>query len=194
MSTSTPNTPQLTPTVSDPPDPASEMTLQEMLADPVVLEPQLPEPTPLGRSYAFDFTQGRLIPGANGGVLMTYGVDTLKAWERKCLATDRGAAPVHKANDFGLDGAYELIDGSTFEASTIAGLEDSVRDAMKLHPRISDITDFAIQYDDGSISGVPDDAAFVSFTVVVQGDDVDSFSVVRYPLTSPSPAQGDVDL
>ena len=48
---------------------------------------------------------------------MLYGVDSLKAWIRKALCTDRAAAPVHLITDFGLDGANEILDGSAFDDS-----------------------------------------------------------------------------
>jgi len=172
----------LIPTVSDPALPADQLTLLDQLADPNVTEPQAPEPQPIGRSYLYDFQLRQLVPSPAGGPVMTYGLDSLRAWIAKTLLTDRAAAPVHMNNDYGLDGANEFLDGSTFDSGASAALEARVRDALMMHPKISEVRDWHATYTPG------DDALFVSFTVVPEGDDGDPLQVTRYPLTAPGPA------
>lgn len=180
----------LLPVVSEPPEAQEELSLLDQLADPNVPAPTTPEPTPIGRGYAFDFANRTFVAAPSGGPLMTYGVDTLKAWIEKALATERGAAPVHRVTDFGLDGAYDFLDGSPFDAASVSELEGRVRDALLIHPRIEQVTDWVAEYDDGSETGEPpDDAIFLSFTVVVAGDDIDALAITRFPMTAPGPAQ-----
>jgi hypothetical protein len=180
----------LLPVVNDPPEPLEELSLLDQLADPSTLPPATPEPTPLGRSYAYDIANRTFLASPSGGPLMTYGADTLKAWIEKAMLTERGAAPVHRVPDYGMDGAYDFIDGGPFDAGAAGELEARLRDCLTVHPRIEDITNFAVDYDDGVETGEPpDDAVFVSFTVVVAGDDIDALSITRYPLASPGPAE-----
>jgi hypothetical protein len=179
----------LIPDVTDPALPADQLSLLDQLADPASPVTQAQEPPPLGRTYVFDFVNQTLVPTIAGGPLMAYGLDALKQWIGKTLITDRAAAPVHMANDYGLDGANEFIDGTPFDAARAAELEALISDALTQHPRISAITDFEVDYDDGLESGnTPDDAMFVSFVVVPEGNDLDPLQVTRYPLTTPGPS------
>lgn len=122
----------------------------------------LDEPPPLGRSVMFDFAAGRMVTGAGRSPLATRGQTTLLVWIEKCLRTENGASPIHPP-EYGLVGTTQGI-GQPYDSPELADLEDRIREALTFHPLISDITDFAKDYD-------PDDEFLaVRFTVVIDDD------------------------
>jgi Protein of unknown function (DUF2634) len=127
-------------------------------------------PVPLGRGWAFDFSRGRFLPAPGGhGARETHGAATLRGWIEKCLSTDRGAHPIHPPG-YGLTRRADLIGGPV--AHPPADLEDRIRDALTFHPRIVDIVDFGVGWDDN------DDYLAVSFTAVTDQHDRLPFDVL----------------
>jgi hypothetical protein len=115
-----------------------------------------PKPT-LGRSWAFDFASGRFITKPGGGPIETQGMATLRTWIEKALRTARGAHRVYAQSSFGLAAGLDVggIDPS------LDDLEGRCRQALTLHPRITDVRDFRITPD-------PDDeeVSLVGFLVL----------------------------
>jgi len=147
-------------TLEDALDPSSRIDLL-VAADP---------PIPVGRSWAYDFAQGRFLPAVSGqGLLETHGAGTLRSWVEKCLSTARGAHPIHPAG-YGLVRREDLIGGPV--AHPPADLEDRIRDALTFHPRIADITDFGVAYD------LNDDFVAVVFTVLTDRSEQIPFDVL----------------
>lgn len=155
------------PAQTEPPDADGELALQEDLASGqgifTLTDPQAP--SPLGRSYAYDFIEHRLIPGQAGGPLMTRGLDTLATWIEKCLRTRRGENPAVDP-DFGLEIMPEdLIDGGPFDAGAMAELDGAIRRGLLVHPRIIDVDEFTTNYDG-------DTSVYRTFRVIPEGDDL----------------------
>lgn len=128
--------------------------------DALVLEA---EPfSPLGRSWAFDFVEGRFVKTPNRGPLQTRGIETLRYWVEKCLRTERGAFPLHDG-DYGIEDMSDPV-GSLQSSDAAAELQGRVRDALTYHPRISDIAEFQTSFDPDS------EVLEVSFRVIVDDD------------------------
>lgn len=143
-------TPTLAPTTDDPLTAQEAFDrLQTDLSDfpsAVDLVVAADEPTPIGRSWAFDWTQHRFVkfPGALGPK-QTYGEETLGEWVEKVLHTARGAHPVHPPG-YGFDAPQGLVYGGTV-GQIPPDFEDRVRDALTFHPNISDVEEFTYDYD-----------------------------------------------
>jgi hypothetical protein len=166
------------PALTEPLDPAAELTLEDALADqsgPVVEAPG--PPAPLGRAPAYDFVQRRFVPGVAGGPLMTRGIATLATWVEKSLRTRRGENPA-VAPGFGCDILAEdlLEEGEPFDASMVAEYVAAIERALLEHPRISDVEGLSV---DGSED---DDAVLLSMRVVTDGDDLQDLTFDRIAL------------
>lgn len=168
---------ELLPPETEPPDAGAELALEDELAagaDDLAID--VPEPPPLGRSYAYDFIEHGFVPSQAGGPLPTHGLETLAVWGEKCLRTRRGENPACDP-DFGMDlMPQDLLDGGPFDASAMAEYEADIRRALLVHPRIVDVDSFAVEYAEG------DDAVAVSFRVIPEGDDLDDLDFDRLPL------------
>ena len=129
----------------------------------VVVEP---EPTTIGKSWAFDFVTERFVPVRTGGVVATRGRETLRFWVEKCLRTPRRAFPIYD-DGYGLEGGYDLI-GGQHDPGEAADLGKRIEDALLYHPNITAVTGFNPYFD-------PDDETlWISFTVVTdQGETID---------------------
>lgn len=169
----TPNEPvSIFPSEAEFPAPASLLAATEsglddaaVVDDLVVTEEDLP---PIAKSWAYDFTNGVFITGNNGrGPRETRGLATLAVWIEKCLRTDRGAHPVHPAG-YGMIRPFDMI-GKPLDQAPLEELEPRIRDALTFHPRISDITDFVVDFDS--------DNEFVNVNFSVVLDDETSLQV-----------------
>lgn len=119
-------------------------------------------PQPVGKSWAFDFVTGRFVKGGGRGPLATHHYTTLRTWIEKCLRTDRGAHPIHPP-DYGMERPFDMI-GQHVDDVLGGDLEGRVTEALLFHPRITDVRDFAADYDPN------DEHAFLSFTAVLDDD------------------------
>jgi hypothetical protein len=133
---------------------------RELLAPPAVVD----APPPLGRGWLMDFQRGRFVPAATGGPAATYGTTTLRLWIEKCIRTRRGAHPALN-EDYGIDLDDDLWGGG-LDDEAIVMIEDGVRDALLIHPRIAQVRDFSAEVWDDDAEG----ALNVHFTVVLDDD------------------------
>lgn len=157
----------------EPPEAGEELRLQDALAQGgggVTLSVEAP--APIGRAPAYDFHNRRLIPDAAGGPLMTRGSETLAVWVEKCLRTRRGENPAVDPS-FGLDLTAEdiLAEGEPFDDASTAEYLAGVERALLLHPRITAVTDLAVDTDPD------DDAVFITLRVAIDGDDRDPLTI-----------------
>lgn len=160
--------------------PTAEETLQQLedALDPsnrVDLLVERDPPLPVGRSWQFDFLAGRFLPETTShGVKETHGEATLRSWVEKCLATARGAHPIHKKPGevprYGMTRLDDLVGGPVVYPP--ADLEDRIRDALTFHPRIVDIADFGVAFDPD------DDYVAVVFTVLTDTSDQVPFDLL----------------
>lgn len=131
-------------------------------ADLLVIEQP---PPPIGRSWAFDFSQGRFVARSGtsvaSGPLETHGDTTLIMWCEKAMRTARGSHPIHPPG-YGMRKPYGVI-GMNQAGASVAEIESQVRDTLTFHPRIADISDFAW-------TSSPDDE-FVTITFEIVRDD-----------------------
>lgn len=147
-------------------DPAAALdVLDERLVDPTTPAPDLivtdAAVDPLGRSWAFDFVANRFVSRASG-VAQTHGLATLKQWIEKTLRTARGAHPIH-SDDYGMERPFDMI-GMPLSMISSQDIEQRVLDAILLHPLITGLSDFQMDYD-------PLDTILnVSFTVLLEDD------------------------
>lgn len=162
------------PVLTEPFDPAAELTLEDALADQAVVPVVPGPPAPLGRAAAYDFIAHELIPGVAGGPLMTRGLATLATWVEKCLRTRRGENPaVHP--DFGCDILAEdiLSEGDPFDAAAVTEYLAAVERGLRMHPRISRVEGLSV------VGSEDDDAVFISFRVATDDDDLGDLAFDR---------------
>lgn len=128
-----------------------------------------PQPEPIGRSWAFDFTAKRFVMAGHAPV-ETRRTQTLRYWIEKCLRTPQGALAIEPA-DYGFDSPTDIF-GDQFDSSDVGTLEDRVREALLFHPAITGIEEFrAVQSEEDL------EALLVSFRAVLDDDtqlDVDT--------------------
>lgn len=158
----------------EPPEGDVELALQEEALDTEGVVAPDDALVPLGRTPAYDFERRCFLP-AGRSPLYLYGLDALRQNIEKALRTERGMADVH-SDDYGFEGLHDLIDGNPFDASAFAEVEQRTRDALLALPRVLDVVDFNAEYAEG------DDAVFVTFRVVPEGDDLDPIRFERVPL------------
>lgn len=163
---------------TEPPDPDTELAVQEDLAAGVDTAEALDTtPAPLGRSYAFDFAARRLVPSASGGPLMTFGLDTLAGHVEKTLRQRQGENPACDENVGVTIMPEDLLDGGPFDAGAVAEYEVAVRRGLLTDDRIVDVDEFAVVYDEDA------QATLVTFRVVPEGDDLDDLDLtINIPL------------
>lgn len=144
---------------------AGQLAQPEAVDSPPLVVEQVAPPI-IGKSWAFDFVEGRYVPTMTGGVVATRGRETLRFWVEKCLRTPRGAFPIYD-DEYGLEGGYDLL-GGQYDPGEVAALGQRIEDALLYHPNITAVTGFAWDFDQD------DETLWLSFTVVTdQGDTLD---------------------
>lgn len=102
-------------------------------------------PQPLGRSWAFDWSQHAFVkPQGSLGPKPTHGLETLTEWIEKALRTAAGAHPVHPAG-YGFDAPAGLLIGASV-GTVPPDFEARVRSCLKFHPWILDVEDFTFDF------------------------------------------------
>jgi len=141
----------------------------DMAQDDVVVE-TAPQVYSLGRSWAFDFGQGRFVRDGrkSRSALRITGIPQLQQWIAKALYTPKGALPIH-SDDYGLEDADGLI-GQPFNAGQSASLRRRVEECLTFHPKIIGIEDF-----DAQVATYDDEVVEVSFTVRLDNGEVVPF-------------------
>jgi hypothetical protein len=150
------------------PDPDEELlALEDALEDnrylPPPIEPE-DDPPPIGRSWRFDFQEGRFVTGPTSrGPAQTFEDETLYVWCEKALHTASEAHAIY-ASDYGMREANRWV-GRSLTSADFAQISEDIHAALTFHPRISDVIDFEFIQDD------PDeDFLEVNFTVVRDDD------------------------
>lgn len=133
--------------VEELPDSAEEAfaTAEEAVEGDDLVVSVEPQPEPLGRSWAFDFSSKRFVMAGHSPV-ETRREQTLLYWAEKCLRTPQGGSPIEPA-DYGFDSPSELF-GETIDAAEVGTLEDKVREALLFHPAITGIENFELLPDE----------------------------------------------
>lgn len=148
-----------------PPDPATELSLEEAAAaDPGFLAVSQPEPPPLGRSPAYDYAQRAFVPNQAGSPLMLTGLATLNSWLEKCVRTVRGASPAVDPT-FGLKQSLEsvFLTGGMYDPTQQTTAEELIRDAFGVHPNVESVEDVTVSYTPG------DTAVVIDYRVMPEG-------------------------
>lgn len=104
------------------------------------------------KEYGIDFTTGQL----TGQIVE--GIEAIKVWIWNCLHTQRFRCPIYSW-DYGAD-LEQYIGQSVTEEFLNADCEDEIREALLINPNITDIDDFEVTFDNGSLS--------ISFTAVTK--------------------------
>ncbi len=124
-----------------------------------------PPATPIGRSWQFDFAQGRFVRSAAGAVGETRGLDSLRGWILKALHTPRGASPALPV-DFGVPhGGLNSLLGGPAAALDTATVAEAISEALIVHPRIAAVRDISIDVND------VDEVGYISLTVQLDSDE-----------------------
>ena len=122
-----------------------------------------PQPQPFGRGWAFDFYKRQFIRGGSAPLEVS-GYDQLRVWIEKTLQTARLAHPIY-SDEYGVDNPWEPI-GQPFSPGVAGRMERGIKEALKVHDRITDITDMTF---DGSPTM---NELYVSFTVVTDDEEL----------------------
>jgi hypothetical protein len=103
-------------------------------------------PTPVGRSWAYDFAGKTMLRTAgSSGPLVTHDDETLRQWIEHTLRVARGAHPIY-SDDYGLDLPADFRSGPVSHFP-LDEYERAVTDALTVHRAIEALEDFAFSYD-----------------------------------------------
>lgn len=139
---------------------------------PVVDDPATDQ-QPLGRGWSFDFLAHEFVFDGLSPANV-YDVDQLAVWIEKAVRTAKYAHPIY-GDEFGMEDPFALI-GEPYTSELIGEYVTQVTDALMLHDRINSVTDFNFTQDPFT------DQLYVSFTVVLDDDDVDPVTVDALPI------------
>lgn len=114
-----------------------------------------------GRTWVFDHRTGQFARNGSSPAGCD-GLDALVQWIHAAVRTPRLAALIHSEN-YGVD-IDDLFIGGLGTAAEFADYKAALTDAIILHDRVSQVTDFLVTF------ASDDDAAFVSFTVLTDQD------------------------
>lgn len=102
---------------------------------------------PLGRTWRFDWAQGRFI-SRGASPAETEGKGAVEEWCQMALHSARGAHAVFP-EDFGVEDPEADVGGLP-SSSSLVSLEDRLREALLRHDRITDVEEFEADYDPAS--------------------------------------------
>lgn len=128
-----------------------------------IANPDPDVPAPYGRGWAFDFArndfamQGQAPAGISG-------VEQLVVWAEKALRTHRSTHPIY-SDDFGHEDPFEPI-GRQVDSGLLGAWAQRTKDALKVHDRVTDVTDFTFDSDPLSTT------ISVSFSVVTDDEEI----------------------
>lgn len=141
---------QLSPLDDEPMSPEEQFRLAEEDIDvrPETADVLAEPPPPIGRGWALDPNKpGFVTTPQHRGPLNTRGLETLKTWITKVLHTERGVYPIY-STEYGMTRPFDLI-GQPGSETAVADYEDRVRDALLVHPRITEVIEFRAEFDVG---------------------------------------------
>ncbi len=119
-----------------------------------------------GKSPRFDFEAGDFVIDPKDLTLVE-GLENLKQWIRKALGTPRYAHPIYTWQ-FGNE-IFDLIGTSLMTSSAKALVNQFVREALLIDPRIKEISNVETSIEEGNL--------YVSFTVTTVEDSLMSLTV-----------------
>lgn len=101
-------------------------------------------PAPYGRSWEFDFDEGRF-RRTGGSPAEVRGQDTLKQW---CLMAVHSARFAHAvfSDEFGMEDPEEVI-GEVVVEEMVPDFERHLTEALLVHDRVASIENFDAEYD-----------------------------------------------
>jgi phage baseplate assembly protein W len=137
----------------------------ELLDANAVEEDDADAPLPFGRGWDFDFEIGRFVR-VGAAPKPVRGVVQLQLWIEKVLRTARFAHPIY-SDSFGVQ--MPDLYGQPFDPGIAAQLASAYTEALLVHDRIADVTDFTF--------AAEDEALYVSFRVVTDEDEDLEFEV-----------------
>ena len=110
-----------------------------------------PEPTPIGRTWAFDFDKGDFVT-TNGGTPIKIENDDsriIQQWIRRALTTERLSYLIYPA-DFGVELDPVISHSLTGPAAT-AQVAATVNDTLMYHDRIESVNNIVVTEQNGKI-------------------------------------------
>lgn len=132
-------------------------------------------PEPFGVSWRFDYDVGRFVRAGTSPARVA-GTDALIEWCMTALHTARFAHPIF-SEDFGMEAPNDML-GDAVGDEAEADYVSRIRDALLVHDRIVEVTDFEIEFDPAS--GV---LYIHTFTVVTDEEERVPFSNVTISTT-----------
>lgn len=165
-----------------PPDPGTispDLALDAALAPVIDLGP--PTVEPFGRGWAFDFTINQFVKSGLSPAEV-HELDHLRVWVEKTLRTARYAHAIY-SDSYGMEEPFGA-ESNVATADVVGIYQQHVTDALLVHDRIADVQDFFFQTDLSS------EQLYVSFTVVLDGQDQQTVQVSGIPLAGSVSANG----
>jgi len=126
------------------------------------------EPTPFGKSWAWDFARGRF-KRYGSSPAPVWDINNLKVWIQLVLNIGRFAHPIYE-DDIGVDQDHMMIGQLAQDPAAQALYMTTVADALMVHDRITDVTNFDFTDD-------PDDDEAVDVYFEVTVDDGEVFPI-----------------
>lgn len=120
-------------------------------------------PTPIGRTWLFDFNQGEFDTSSGSPrKLQDNDALILQQWIRRALTTERGTLAIYPPN-FGveLEGVWS---GELTGTAAVVKISDTMRQALTYHDRIVDVQNIVMTEESGTM--------FVRANVVIDNGDV----------------------
>lgn len=126
------------------------------------------EQQPYGMAWQWDFANNRFFR-QGGTPVRVHDLNALRIWCETVTNIERGAHPIYD-DDIGMDHAYGMIGTLVDDVSAQTSYMQEVFDALMVHDRISNVTNFDFQTDP-----LEDEAVDVEYEVMT--DDGDSVIV-----------------
>jgi hypothetical protein len=115
-----------------------------VLDDPFAAGETSDPPVPFGRSWAFDYDNGRFFRSA-GAPAETRGVSTLVEWINTTMRTAAGVHPILPP-EVGIERPEDFL-GAADPTEALSDFEDRLRTALVAHDRIQDVREFEADID-----------------------------------------------
>jgi hypothetical protein len=126
------------------PDEALDSAEAAIFDDPFAATVEGDPPVPFGKSWAFDYQNGRFYRSA-GAPAETRGVASLVEYVQTAMRTAAGVHPIFPP-EFGIRRPEDFL-GSADPTEALSDFEDRLRTALLAHDRIEDVRQFEAQVD-----------------------------------------------
>jgi hypothetical protein len=138
-----------------------------------VVDYSTPSIEPFGKGWQFDFVAGQFVR-SGASAAEAYDLANLRVWIEKTLRTAKFAHPIY-SDSYGMEDPFLLI-GYPSQSELIGDYQQQIVEALLVHDRIIGVQDFAYQQQ------ALDDALYVSFSVVLDGNPQQEIQVSSLPL------------